>query len=84
MIFTAQNYDPIARMNAAKDRHRARGTTGGKGNAVKIDRRNMTYCPIRDAVQRMRLATEDALEQYRFDVFLAPEFLPTPDGWVSL
>ncbi len=32
-VFTTANFDPIARMNAAKDAHRAKGTTGGAGGA---------------------------------------------------
>lgn len=60
---------PVTRMNAARDAHRARGTSGGKGNTRKLDRTHMTYCPFQDARSRMRAATIDAVEQYRFDVF---------------
>lgn len=42
-VFTHATYDPIARMNAAKDMHRARGTTGGKGNGARA----MTATEIR-------------------------------------
>ena len=42
MIFTDSTFDPISRLNAAKDRHRARGTTGGKGN-----RRAVTATEVR-------------------------------------
>lgn len=78
-------YDPIAHMNRWRDIHRANGTSGGKGNVKKTDYRHLgDYCPMRDAVHRMRLATSDAIEQFRFDVFLAPEFLPFDGQWVQL
>ncbi len=37
-VFTLQTYDPIARMNAAKDMHRARGTSGGKAARTITDK----------------------------------------------
>lgn len=76
-VFTAANYDPVARMNAARDMHRAKGTTGGKGNAVKAHKaEEWQRDPVREIVAAMRFATSDAIEQFRFDV--------CGDEWVHL
>jgi len=66
----------IEYMNRARDLHRARGTTGGKGNAVKVDYAHMIRDPWQEIVARARFEISDAIEQYRFDV--------CGDEWVHL
>lgn len=66
----------IEQMNAAKDAHRHRGTTGGKGNAIKTDYGHMARDPIREIVARAKFEISDAIEQFRFDV--------CGDEWVHL
>ncbi len=36
-VFTDKTFDPIARMNAAKEHHRAKGTSGGRPRPVMTD-----------------------------------------------
>jgi hypothetical protein len=76
----AFGHDSIAHMNAARDNHRRRGTSGGKARGVRVTTQAMLrardahigpgtweHC-LRDARARWEFARTDALEQFRFDV----------------
>lgn len=60
-------------MNRCRDLHRARGTSGGKGNARVLSGPELahhaeTRNPIRDIVWRARYEISDAIEQFRHDI----------------
>lgn len=60
-IFTDATFDPIARMNAARDVHRARGTTGGKGNQRQITATERREREAGLSCHDLALATVDAI-----------------------
>jgi hypothetical protein len=61
MILTDSTYDPIARMNAARDVHRARGTSGGKGNRRAVTATERREREVGMTCHELALATVDAI-----------------------
>ncbi len=61
MIFTDSTFDPISRLNAAKDRHRARGTTGGKGNRRAVTATEVRAREVGMPCHELALAAVDAI-----------------------
>lgn len=60
-VFTVHNYDPIACMNAAKDRHRANGTTGGKKYVSVLTAAQIRAREDGMSCHEIALATVDAI-----------------------
>ena len=65
-VWTVETYDPIAAMNRARDRKPATG--GARQKVAKAGPRYADGDHVADCVARMRFATSEAIEQFRFDV----------------